>query len=169
MQTKSAIPIRFITIFDVFSIPNKCPVSSGLRSARLTEARRIPSYHLFLVANHPCVRAAKANIAKRAEIKTHTPYHTLVTPISNRSVLNININGSIAVLMSYVNPWIPVLMGFDLAIADAAKAANPTGGVSSAKIPKKNTKRCAAINGITIPLLAPSVRITGAVKEAITI
>ena len=63
----------------------------------------------------------------------------------------------------------PVLMGLLLAMADAAKAANPTGGVSSASIPKKKTNRWAAINGTTRPASAPRVTMIGAVRVAITI
>ncbi len=59
--------------------------------------------------------------------------------------------GRIAVLMSYEKDWMPVLIGSDLAIAEAAKEASPTGGVSSARMPKKKQKRCAAIRGTVKP------------------
>ena len=48
----------------------------------------------------------------------------------------MNKKGRIAVRISYIKPCIPVLIGSPFEIAAAAYAASPTGGVSSANIPK---------------------------------
>ena len=48
----------------------------------------------------------------------------------------MNKKGKIAVRISYMKPCMPVRNGSPPEIAEAAKAARPTGGVSSARIPK---------------------------------
>ena len=44
--------------------------------------------------------------------------------------------GNMAVRISYQKAWMPVLIGSALDIPDAASAARPTGGVTSAIKPK---------------------------------
>ena len=83
----------------------------------------------------PWVADANSIIAATAITNTKIPFQT-VTSIRSSSVLNRNRNGSTAVRMSYMNPCTPVLIGSPPEIAAAANAARPTGGVSSARIPK---------------------------------
>ena len=87
------------------------------------------------VKKKPWVAEANSIIATTAIRNTKMPFQK-VTSISSSSVLNRNRNGRIAVRMSYMKPCTPVLIGSPPEIAAAAKAARPTGGVSSARIPK---------------------------------
>ena len=83
----------------------------------------------------PWVAAAKSSMATTATQNTKTALAAL-TSISRSSVLKMKRNGSSAVRISYMKPWTPVLIGSPREIAAAAKAASPTGGVSSARMPK---------------------------------
>ena len=75
---------------------------------------------LFRATNHPWVAEAKAKLPKQAMAKISRPWGHELTSCRIRSVLKMNMNGRMAVRISYKKPWIPVAMGGDLAMAAAA-------------------------------------------------
>src|SRR5690606_4774746 len=108
---------------------------SGRNSANVTSNSSNTSTQLHLVRNHAMVAAAKTMEAAVAPTTTMSSSNQPSTSMSKSMGLKMNMNGSTAVRMAYVVPWIPVANGLSPEMAAAANVANPTGGVMSAMIP----------------------------------
>lgn len=113
------------------------------------------SQDLLFAKKLPWVVAANTIMAMKATMKTNNAFIG-VTSISNSSVLKMNRNGGRTVQISYIKPWTPVLIGPPPEIAAAAKAASPTGGVSSKK-PAKGRCINRAVESVTTEIDEPII------------
>ncbi len=95
-------------------------MASGRMAQMVTLKNKGISQILFFATNHPWVADAKAKFPMQAMRKIKIPWGQDEISCRIRSELKINIKGNMAVRISYMNPWMPVAMGGDLAMAAAA-------------------------------------------------
>ena len=109
---------------------------SGRKNRNVASSRRPTSSQLQRVRNQRIVAAAKSSDATVPVMQTTTTSIHECTPMKSICGLKMNTNGSTVVRRLYQVACRPVRFGSSPEIAAAAYDARPTGGVTSARMPK---------------------------------